>query len=138
MLKIKSWENVHVESWEKEEKQELIKYVEFNQETKTFPIPDGWEILDVNTDNFDKYAEKLSRPTHIPQKLSETTLNYGLFSYWYKEEMESLTIFSDSHDIVIEYMLNSLELGTGKFIQKIKKDWKNGSWNKYDANKTKS
>merc|ERR1711892_802886 len=76
-----------IEKWEKEEKQEFIRFIELDPVTKLFPIPDGWEVLSVDLEFFDKYVEKLSSPVGIPKTLSETKLDFDHFKFWYGDGM---------------------------------------------------
>eukprot|EP00090_Calanus_glacialis_P024776 TRINITY_DN38475_c0_g1_i2.p1 TRINITY_DN38475_c0_g1~~TRINITY_DN38475_c0_g1_i2.p1 ORF type:complete len:447 (+),score=99.58 TRINITY_DN38475_c0_g1_i2:133-1341(+) len=108
-----------VEEWEKEEKQERIRFIEWDYETKAFPIPEGWEVIQVDSDNFEKYLEKLPSPKIIPKTLSETTLNFEHFTFWYGDGMDYLMAYQNmAGDIVDEYMYDAIETGTGKFIRK--------------------
>eukprot|EP00092_Neocalanus_flemingeri_P007017 GFUD01007578.1.p1 GENE.GFUD01007578.1~~GFUD01007578.1.p1 ORF type:complete len:524 (+),score=114.33 GFUD01007578.1:126-1574(+) len=114
--------NTLLKTWQLEQIQKLFRYVEIDQETKTFAIPDGWEIVDINMDNFDKYKEKFSKPLPTPDKMPKFLLNMEIFSYWYGDGEESLMAYlNHSFDILMEYYYNSLQMGTGKFIMKTKK-----------------
>merc|ERR1711892_1024894 len=76
-----------IEKWEKEEKQELIRFIELDPVTKLFQIPNGWEVLNIELEFFDKYVEKLSEPVSIPITLSETKLDFDHFKFWYGDGM---------------------------------------------------
>merc|ERR1719228_441096 len=110
-----------IDTWTKEENQELIRLIEIDPESKEFPIPNGWEVLDVDYDDFDKYVNKLSEPIGIPKNLGESTLNFEQFTYWHGEGMDSFIGYqNEASDIISQYMYYALQMGTAKFIQKKK------------------
>jgi len=117
-------EGTILRTWQKEEIQELFRYVEIDQETNTFTIPDGWEVVNVDMDNFDKHRKKF--PNEVPKKLSYS------FQEIDKYGMDAMMI---NDDILMEYYYNSLEMGTGRFIQKTKKACKEKEYPALDKSK---
>jgi len=106
-----------VERWEKENKQELIRFIEFDTVTKTFPIPEGWEAVDVDLDDFDTYIKKLEEPLGIPKGLSDSDVDIDHMTSWYGDDAFWAYV-NEANNIATRYMYNSVEMGIGKLIQK--------------------
>ena len=85
-----------------------------NLTIKTFP--EGWEVIHVDLDNFEEYLEKLYRPqlySELPKTLIKSMLNID--NFW--DHMD----YSIVDDSVNKYIYDTIDIGTGKFIQKKKK-----------------
>ena len=112
-----------IKEWEYDQKFDRYEFIELDLEKKAVVVPDdGWEIVDVDPENFDEAVQKLTmNDTSLlrsPKTVTETSLNMEHPEKWYGKDAAMSMWLEKGSEIVKEFMFNTLATGTGKFIKK--------------------